>query len=99
MQKVDPKKAEHLERLGMGIMSSNTGPRYIKNKIATHILTEFNQHLRFLYRTISHSVISDMNVIQQNSPAFTSANSSLLASIDRNKYSSEESSGSSFYSK
>lgn len=76
MQKVDPKKAEHLERLGMGIMSSNTGPR-----------------------TISHSVISDMNVIQQNSPAFTSANSSLLASIDRNKYSSEESSGSSFYSK
>ena len=28
MQKADPKKAEHLERLGMGIMSSNTGPRY-----------------------------------------------------------------------
>ncbi len=28
MQKVDPNKAQHLERLGMGIMA-NSGPRYV----------------------------------------------------------------------
>lgn len=47
------------------------------------------------YRTISHSVINDMTVIQQDPPA---SSASVLAAMDRKKYSSEESS-SSFYSK
>jgi hypothetical protein len=29
LQKIDPSKAQQVERLGMGIMAANTGPRYL----------------------------------------------------------------------
>ncbi|XP_046633594.1 ADP-ribosylation factor GTPase-activating protein 2-like [Daphnia pulicaria] len=77
LQKVDPSKAQQVERLGMGILSANTGPR-----------------------NISHSAMTDMPIIQQDSSAFTSSNtSSVLAAMDRKTYSATEESSNSFYSK
>nr|CAH0109315.1 unnamed protein product [Daphnia galeata] len=77
LQKIDPSKAQQVERLGMGIMAANTGPR-----------------------NISHSAMTDMPIIQQDSPAYTSSNtSSLLASMDRKTYTATEESSNSFYSK
>ncbi|EFX85179.1 hypothetical protein DAPPUDRAFT_300346 [Daphnia pulex] len=76
LQKVDPSKAQQVERLGMGILSANTGPR-----------------------NISHSAMTDMPIIQQDSSAFTSSNtSSVLAAMDRKTYSATEESSNSFYS-
>ena len=43
--------------------------------------------------------MTEMTVIQQDSPAFTSANTSVLAAMDRKKYSTEEPTTNSFYSK
>lgn len=77
LQKVDPSKAQQVERLGMGIMGANSGPR-----------------------NISHSAISDMAIIQQDSSAFTSSSSaSVLASLDRKTFAVAEESSNSFYSK
>lgn len=95
LQKADPSKAQQLERLGMGIMGANAGPRYLLRWLMNESFT----HAIWRCRTISHSVINDMTVIQQDSSAFSTANTSVLASLERKNYSASEESSNSFYSK
>ena len=51
LQKVDPSKAQQLERLGMGIMAANSGPRLVFFKNAVFFFCQFYEFAPYFFMT------------------------------------------------